>query len=84
MYQIEVVKSALKELESIPKIFKSKIISKIDDLAAEPRPGGVKKLEGSINTYRIGVGNYRIIYQIKDLQLIITVIKISDRKDAYK
>jgi len=84
MYKILIKKSALKELENVPKIFRIKIISKIDELAIDPRPSGVRKLENALDTYRVRAGNYRIIYKIKDDQLLIEVIKVADRKEAYR
>ena len=64
MYKILITKSAFKELENLPKAFRSKIIAKIDELAVEPRPSGVRKLESFTNSYRIRVGSYRVIYKI--------------------
>jgi mRNA interferase RelE/StbE len=84
MYKILISKSALKELKDIPKIFRGNIISKINDLAIEPRPNGVRKLEGFKNSYRVRIGNYRVVYKIEDSELIIEVVKISDRKDVYR
>jgi mRNA interferase RelE/StbE len=53
-------------------------------LAIEPRPNGVRKLEGFKNSYRVRIGNYRVVYKIEDSELIIEVVKISDRKDVYR
>ncbi|WP_254561428.1 type II toxin-antitoxin system RelE family toxin [Dyadobacter diqingensis] len=84
MYKIIIGRSALKELEEVPKVSRLKIISKIDELAIEPRPSGVKKLQSSSNSYRVRVGNYRVIYQIEDLKLIVNIIKVADRKEVYR
>ena len=84
MYKISVKKSALKELESIPKSDRSRIIAHIDALANNPRPQGVRKLENYESSYRIRIGNYRVIYSIEDEKLLIEVIKVADRKEAYK
>lgn len=84
MYKVIIKKSAIKELENISKTFRLKIIEKIDDLATDPRPQGVRKLENSLNSYRIRVGNYRVIYTIQDQNLLVEVIKVADRKEAYR
>lgn len=60
----------------------SRIKKAIYDLAEEPRPNGCKKLTDR-EGYRIRKGDYRIIYTIKDDKLVVTIIKISHRKDAY-
>lgn len=57
---------------------------KIDELATSPRPNGVKKLKGKENTYRIRVGDYRILYEIFDDVLLVTVVKIGHRSKVYK
>ncbi|MET7255481.1 type II toxin-antitoxin system RelE family toxin [Dyadobacter fermentans] len=56
----------------------------IDSLTANPRPSGVKKLENYKNSYRVRVGQYRIIYEIEDHQLIVEVIKVGNRKEVYR
>lgn len=82
-YKIEIKKSAIKELNSIPQKDIQKIISKIRSLSSNPRPQGCTKLTNR-EDYRIRVGNYRIIYSINDDILIITVIKIGHRKEIYR
>jgi mRNA interferase RelE/StbE len=83
-YHIQFSKSAEKELLSLPKKVANQILSKIDLLAINPRPSGCKKLVGSLNSYRIRVGDYRVLYTIVDSELLIDVVKIGDRKDVYK
>ncbi|MEH2047734.1 type II toxin-antitoxin system RelE family toxin [Nostoc sp.] len=56
----------------------------IDDLATEPRPNGVIKLKGEENTYRIRVGDYRVIYDIFDDLLVVNVVEVGHRKNIYK
>jgi mRNA interferase RelE/StbE len=83
-YKVSIKRSAVKEIEAIPqKKERQRIIRRIGDLTIEPRPPGSKKLSGQ-NKYRIRQGNYRIIYGIKDKELIVVVVKVGQRKDAYK
>ncbi len=83
-YQIEITKTAEKQLKSLPLEYKIKITKTIKLLALEPRPYGCKKLTGYENSYRIRVGNYRIIYDIKSKVLTILILKIGYRKDVYR
>lgn len=53
-------------------------------MAIEPRPNGVKKLQCDDNSYRVRVGDYRVIYELDDDVLIVTVIKIGHRSEIYK
>ena len=64
--------------EDIPGI--KKIIA---SLADNPRPSGCKKLKGE-PAWRIRTGNYRIIYEIDDDKVIVTVISVGHRKDVYR
>ena len=81
-YKIEIKKSAVKELESIPSNDLKRILSKIESLAENPRPIGSLKLSGD-DRYRIRQGNYRILYTIQDDILTIYIVKVRHRKDAY-
>jgi mRNA interferase RelE/StbE len=76
-------KKAGKYLRTIPTKYLPKIIAKIDSLADDPRPRGVKKLSGRLDTYRVRQGDYRMIYQVRDRDREVTILSISDRKDAY-
>ena len=82
-YKVTFKKSVLKDLKSLPKSDVIKIISKIDSLAEDPRRVGAIKLSGN-DLYRIRQGLYRILYEIKDRDLIVQVIKVGHRFDVYK
>lgn len=57
---------------------------RIDSLAENPRPQGVKKLSGEDDMYRIRVGDYRIIYQIREKSLVVLIVRIGHRSDVYR
>tara|TARA_R110002167_G_C12531985_1_gene639207 strand:- start:136 stop:399 length:264 start_codon:yes stop_codon:yes gene_type:complete len=82
-YKITFKKSVVKDLESVPKSDVIKIISKIDSFAEDPRRVGAIKLSGN-ELYRVRQGLYRILYEIKDRELVVLVIKVSHRSDVYK
>jgi mRNA interferase RelE/StbE len=84
LYQIEFTKSAIKQLNKLPKNIKERIDARILDLATEPRPNGVKKLKGDENSYRIRVGDYRLIYEIYDDILLISVVRVGHRSKIYQ
>lgn len=83
-YKVEISKRALKQLNKLSSEFQERIQAKIDDLASEPGPNGVKKLKNRENGYRIRVGDYRILYDIYDDILLITVVEIGHRSKVYK
>ena len=82
-YRITFKKSVAKDLKSVPKSDVVKIIAKIDSLAEDPRRAGATKLS-EIELYRIRQGLYRVVYEIKDEELTVLVIKIGYRSDVYK
>lgn len=61
-----------------------RIVAAIDALAEELRPSGVKKLVGSEHTYRIRVGDYRVVYSIEDRLLVVLVERIRHRGEVYR
>jgi mRNA interferase RelE/StbE len=83
-YTIEFSSLAERQFKKLPVSFQKRLTPKINALAENPRPSGIKKLEGEDDLYRIRVGDYRIIYQIQDDKLIVLVVKIGDRKEIYK
>ena len=83
-YSLRIKKSAAKELAAIAtKVDRQRIIKRIESLCENPRPKGAIRLSGS-ERYRVRQGNYRILYTIEDKALVIYVIKIADRKAAYR
>lgn len=82
-YSVQIKRSAAKELEAVPLKDRRRIVRRIQDLASEPRPPGCEKLSGE-DKYRLRQGNYRILYEIVDLELIVMVVKIGDRRDVYR
>jgi mRNA interferase RelE/StbE len=83
-YKIKWKKSAYKELRNIRREYIPKIIHSVEKLRLNPFPSGVKKLSCSEKTYRLRVGDYRIIYEIERNSLIILIIRVKHRKDIYK
>lgn len=80
-YRVEFTPAAAREFRKLPPDAKARIAKRIDLLAEDPRPDGVKKL--SDGTYRVRVGPFRILYRVRDAELLVLVIRIRDRKDAY-
>jgi mRNA interferase RelE/StbE len=82
-YQVLILPSALRQLNNIQVSSKKRIEDKLMELGSEPRPSGCKKLKGR-NAWRIRIGDYRVIYEIQDSKLIVTVITIGHRKNVYE
>ena len=82
-YKLYIKPSAVKEIESLPKKDRARVVQKIQGLTTDPRPPGCEKLTGD-DKYRVRQGRYRIVYSIKDDELIVIVVKVGHRKDIYK
>ena len=83
-YTVVVPKKVEKSLEKLPKSSRLRIKAALRFLEVEPRPSGVKKLKDvKPDTYRVRIGDYRILYHIFDEILVIEVIEIAPRKDVY-
>ncbi|CAN5450748.1 type II toxin-antitoxin system RelE/ParE family toxin [soil metagenome] len=82
-YTVQISAPARKQIKRMPKLEKKKILDKIDSLSNDPRPFGYKKLHYYNEYFRVRVGNYRIIYTIQDKQLVVVIVEVPDRRDAY-
>lgn len=82
-YSIEIKRSALKEIGSLPQAVRVRVDNAITALANNPFPSGVKKLRGTNDLYRLRVGNYRIVYQIDGKRIVVVILRVKDRKEAY-
>ena len=83
-YSVRIKRSALKELETVgTKADRRRIVQRIRALARDPRPLGAQKLSGR-ERYRLRQGRYRILYTIHDDILTVHVVRIAQRRDAYR
>ncbi len=83
-YRIHIRQRAVKALRSLPATDKRRSRNAIDGLADEPRPPGVRKLADKHQLYRLRIGYYRIIYQIKDQELLVLVVNVGHRREIYR
>ncbi len=82
-YEIEFRASAKKELGKLPKNIYIRVLKSLQKLTTDPRGSSCKKLVGS-ELWRLRVGDYRVVYEIVDSKLIVTIIRVSHRKDVYR
>lgn len=82
-YRIIFKRSVLSDLRSIPHKDVARILSRIDALADTPRGPGCEKLSGR-EWYRVRQGNYRILYEVRDLEILIVIVKVAHRREVYR
>jgi mRNA interferase RelE/StbE len=83
-YRIQFKTSAAKSLKKIPKADRIRIVEKVDSFTENLPNPDTTKMKGSNPFHKVRVGDYRIIYEIKNNILVILVVKIGHRKDIYK
>lgn len=86
-YRVEFKPAARREIKKLPRSAQKTVIAKAENLADNPLPSGVKKLQDSplgSNLLRVRAGDYRIIYQIQENLLVVLIVKIGNRRDVYK
>jgi mRNA interferase RelE/StbE len=82
-YDLEIKKSAAKELADLPSKDLSRIVERIQALAIAPRPSGSEKLSGE-DKYRIRQGDYRVLYEVDDTARKVTVVRVAHRREVYR
>jgi mRNA interferase RelE/StbE len=75
--------SVAKDLRGIPNPDVARILARIEALQDDPRPPDSRKLSAQ-ERYRIRQGIYRILYEIRDAQLQVVVVKVGHRREAYR
>jgi len=83
-YRIEFRPSARREFNRLASNIQVRLQPHIDALAENPRPPGCKKMKGKDDLWRIGVGDYRIVYQIHNRVLLVLVVTVGNRSDVYR
>ena len=84
-YTIEIARPAQRQLKKLDQTTRNRLSRRIDCLAKEPRPSGVVKLtDVSPPIYRLRGGQYRVLYTIDDGNLIVLVVRVTHRSDAYR
>jgi mRNA interferase RelE/StbE len=83
-YRIEWKRSASKELQSLPRDAVRRILVAVEQLADQPMPHGTVKISGAEHSYRIRIGDYRVIYSLYESILLIEIVRVAHRRDAYR
>lgn len=81
-YRVVIPKAVQKQLDSLPRKTRDRILERMVALKENPRPHGYVKLKGYENEYRIRIGNYRVRYEIRDDEAVIILLHCKHRKDV--
>ena len=83
-YTIRLEARTRKTLDRLPGDLYGRVMRKLEALQENPRPVGVEKLSGVEDLYRVRVGDWRIVYAIRDRELVVIVIRIGHRREVYR
>lgn len=83
-YSVEFTRAAAKGFRTLPTKEKARVSQAIDHLADNPWSTRARALSGYPELFRIRVGNYRIVYQVEEENLVILIITVGHRKDVYR
>ena len=83
-YDVRLAPAAVRQLRKLEPAGRRRVQAAIDLLAAEPRPPSARQLVGGAGEWRVRTGDFRIIYEIRDAELIVLVVKVGHRRDVYE
>ena len=84
-YEVRIEKEALRALERLDGPLQRRVARRIDGLAWDPRPPGAKALQGGhAGLHRVRLGDVRVVYAIRDGELLVLVVKVGHRGDIYR
>ena len=82
-FSIRIKESAARELRRIAEPDRTRIVAAIDRLAETPHLGAA--LKGDLRGLRrLRVSDYRVVYEVRDDELIVLVVRVAHRREAYR
>ncbi len=82
-YRVEFTTAAARQVKKLPRPVRDRVLDAIEDLGKDPRPHGATKLVGEKTAWRIRIGDYRVIYDVVDVDLIVLVVRAGHRREVY-
>ncbi len=83
-YEVRIAKRAAKSLVSLERRDQQRVRAAIELLAEDPRPPACVAMRGEDSVYRVRVGDYRIVYEVRDEVLLIQVVRVGHRREVYR
>ena len=83
-FDVQLAPAAVRQLRKLDPAGRRRVQAAIDLLATEPRPPAARQLVGGAGEWRVRTGDFRIVYEIRDQQLLVLVIKVGHRRDVYE
>jgi mRNA interferase RelE/StbE len=82
-FDVKLSKRAYGELMSLQPATRSRVVQRLEELRDDPSPRGAIKLQGRADTYRVRVGDYRVLYEVQKKDNVVLVVKADHRSGVY-
>ena len=82
-YRVEFTAAAARQVKKLPRPARDRVLDAIEDLGVDPRPHGAKKLVGERTAWRIRIGDHRVLYDVFDSELTVSVVRAAHRREVY-
>jgi mRNA interferase RelE/StbE len=86
-FRVDLSPAARRQLRELEQQTARRVLLELANLLTDPRPAGCRAMVGQPNRWRVriaGAGDYRVVYEIQDRQLLILVITIAHRREVYR
>jgi mRNA interferase RelE/StbE len=83
-YEVRLAPAAVRQLRKLDPPGRRRVQAAIDLLAEDPRPPGARQLVGGAGEWRVRTGDFRIIYDIRDGELLVLVVTVGHRRDVHE
>jgi mRNA interferase RelE/StbE len=83
-FDVRLAPAAERQLRTLDPAGRRRVQAALDLLAVDPRPPSARQLVGGAGEWRVRTGDFRIIYEIQDQQLLVLVVKVGHRRDVYE
>ena len=83
-YRIEVSRTAEKQIHKLGRDDQIRVLKAIRGLATDQHPRGSGKLRGFEDVFRLRVGTFRVLYSVESNRLLVIILKVAHRRDAYR
>lgn len=83
-YRVELTSAAARQVRKLTRPVRDRVLTAIEALAEEPGPRGSRKLSGEETAWRIRIGDHRVLYDVVDEVVTVTVVRVGHRREVYR
>jgi len=83
-YEVAIPNRVAKVIRQLDGSVKQRVIDRIEALRADPRAPGTVAMSSEASTYRVRVGDYRVVYEVRDAERVVLIVQVGHRSDVYR